>query len=104
METQLVLKAREYAENVFKDRAFDKRPFHNIEHTRDVVKAAEEIGMRTDLTPDEIESVVIAAWLHDIGYKEGAEDHERKAADKAKEVLTQWGASHKKILDVTEAI
>src|SRR5687768_8258962 len=104
MDTELVVKAREFAENVFKDSVFEKSCFHNLNHTRDVVKAAEEIGRHTELNPDEMESVVIAAWLHDIGYKEGREDHEQKSADKAKELLEQWGASPKKILDVTEAI
>ena len=104
MESELVRKAREFAENVFKDRAFEKRYFHNIDHTRDVVLAAKEIGGQTALSDDEIESAVIAAWLHDVGYIEGSENHERKAADEAEALLTGWGASTKKIREVTEAI
>lgn len=104
MESELIRQARAFAEGVFKDRAFDKRSFHNIGHTQDVVKAAREIGTQSDLSDDEVESVIIAAWFHDTGYAEGAIDHERKAADKARELLTQWGAPHKKIMEVTEAI
>lgn len=104
METDLITHARTYANEVFKHRAFEKRSFHNIGHTQDVVRAAEEIGTQSELSEDEIESAVVAAWLHDIGYADGAQDHERKAADKAKELLSQWGASHKKIMEVTEAI
>lgn len=104
MESDLIKKARVYAEDVFKDSAFENRLFHNINHTRDVVKAAGEIGLHSELTDDELESVVIAAWLHDIGYIEGEDDHERKAAEKAKELLNEWGAPHKKIVEVAEAI
>jgi predicted metal-dependent HD superfamily phosphohydrolase len=104
MESELVRRARIFAEEMFRDRAFEKRSFHNITHTLDVVKAVQEIGTQSELDEDEIESALIAAWLHDIGYAEGAQDHERKAADKTKALLTEWGAPHKKILEVTEAI
>jgi predicted metal-dependent HD superfamily phosphohydrolase len=104
MDSELIRRSRSYAEAIFKDRAFEKRSFHNLGHTLDVVKAAEEIGLNTQLSQDELESVTIAGWLHDIGYVEGAKDHERKAADKARELLTEWGMPQKRILEVTEAI
>lgn len=104
MESQLISKARAFAEHVFKDRTFEDRPFHNLEHTRNVVAAAEEIGTHMELTEDELESAIVAAWLHDIGYLQGEGDHERHAADKARDLLTSWGASQKKVAEVTEAI
>ncbi|HEY8936939.1 MAG TPA: Pycsar system effector family protein [Cyclobacteriaceae bacterium] len=104
MESELARKTREFAENVFKDKAFEKRYFHNIDHTRDVVKAVKEIGQQSALTDDEIESATLAAWLHDVGYREGSENHEQTSAAEAKTLLEGWGASHKKIKEVTEAI
>jgi predicted metal-dependent HD superfamily phosphohydrolase len=104
MESELVSKSRAFAENLFRDKAFSERTFHNLEHTVDVVKAAQEIGQQTGLTDDELESVTIAAWLHDVGYLNGSEEHELKAAEKARALLSEWGASHKKIMEVTEAI
>lgn len=104
MESELITRARSFAENVFNDRTFDNRPFHNLEHTRDVVRAAEEIATHMDLEEDELESVIVAAWLHDVGYAKGEGDHERHAAEKAKELLQSWGASQNKIADVSEAI
>ncbi|MEX2232074.1 MAG: Pycsar system effector family protein [Cyclobacteriaceae bacterium] len=104
MESELIRKARTFAENVFKDRAFENRPFHNLAHTRGVVAAAGQIGDRIDLTEDEMESAIIASWLHDVGYIDGEGDHEKKAAGKSKELLLSWGAAHRKVLEVTEAI
>lgn len=104
MESELIIKARTFAEGVFKDRSFDNRPFHNIGHTQDVVSAVEEIGTHNDLTEDEMESVIVAAWLHDVGYLQGEGDHEQKAAEKARDLLSSWGVPHKKIAEVTEAI
>jgi predicted metal-dependent HD superfamily phosphohydrolase len=104
MDSELIRRSRSFAETIFKDRAFEKRSFHNMGHTLDVVRAVEEIGINSQLTEDELESVTIAAWLHDIGYVEGAKDHERKAADKAHELLTEWGMPQKRIHEVVEAI
>jgi len=104
MESEFIAKARTFAEGIFKDTSFEDRPFHNLTHTRDVVSATEEIGTHSELSEQELESAIIAAWLHDIGYLEGEGDHERKAAEKARELLQEWGAPHKKIAEVTEAI
>jgi predicted metal-dependent HD superfamily phosphohydrolase len=104
MESELINKARSFAETVFKDRTFNDRPFHNLSHTQGVVAAVEEVGSHAELTEDEMESCIVAAWLHDIGYLEGEGDHERNAAEKSRDLLESWGASHKKVAEVTEAI
>ena len=104
MESEFIRQARSVAEEVFRGSAFINRPFHNIRHTQDVVNAVLEIGPRSDLTEDELESAIIAAWLHDIGYVNGAKDHELAAAEKAKALLDQSGAPHKKQMEVAEAI
>ena len=56
------------------------------------------------MNEDELESVLIAAWLHDIGYEQGSQDHEAIAADRARKMLEAAGASAKKTNDVVEAI
>lgn len=104
METERIHKARAFAEAVFSDPSFGDRPYHNLQHTQEVVAAVKEIGSQTELTEDELESALIAAWLHDIGYADGEGDHERKSAEKARELLTSWGAPHKMVLEVSEAI
>ncbi len=104
METDLIKKARALAEQTFSNKSFESRPFHNLNHTSDVVRAAEEIGKQSELNDDELESVIVAAWLHDIGYEDGAKDHELKAEEKARKLLNESGANHRKIMDVTDAI
>lgn len=104
METPLILHAKAWAEKILSDKAFEKHIFHNINHTRDVVSAAQEIGEHSGLTEDELESVLVAAWLHDIGYDQGSVNHEEVAVAKAKPLLKEWGASPKKTDDITTAI
>ncbi len=104
MESELIKKARVLAENTFSGKVFEKHNFHNLYHTQDVVRAAETIGVKCELTDDELESVLIAAWLHDIGYEQGSQDHEAVAADRARKMLEENGAPAKKVNDVVEAI
>ncbi len=104
METKLIAKAKALAEKTFSGEAFEKHNFHNTHHTEDVVRAAEHIGRKSELTDDELESVLIAAWLHDIGYEQGSSNHEAVAAEKARNMLEGEGASEQKIRDVVEAI
>lgn len=100
----MIKKAKSFAEQVFSNKVFDKLPYHNLNHTLEVVNATRVIGEQSGLNDDEMESALLAAWLHDTGYIEGDKDHELKAALKAKDELTSWGASFKKVLEVTEAI
>lgn len=104
MDSELIHQARALAEKVFAGKAFEKRAFHNLEHTLAVVDAARKIGSHSSLSDDEMESVITAAWLHDIGYEIGAENHEDVAAEKAKGLLLSLEASPEKIAAVTEAI
>jgi predicted metal-dependent HD superfamily phosphohydrolase len=104
MESELIRKAQILAENTFSGKVFEKHNFHNLYHTQEVVRAAEIIGLKSELTDDELESVLIAAWLHDIGYEQGSQDHEAVAADRARKMLQEAGAPVKKINDVVEAI
>ncbi|NBP68270.1 MAG: HD family phosphohydrolase, partial [Cytophagia bacterium] len=66
IDTLLVRKARAFAEDMLQK--FPKEyVYHNISHTTEVAKAAEEIGTACKLDDDAIETVVVAAWLHDTG-------------------------------------
>lgn len=87
MESRLVREARLLAEQVFADPVFAQFPFHNLEHTRDVVDAVKEVGVHTQLTSEEMEAALAAAWLHDTGYMAGAIDHERQSVAMAKELF-----------------
>lgn len=103
METELVRKSRAFAEGVFKNlpKGFC---YHSDAHTAEVVKAAEEIGKHSSLTEDELESVLVAAWFHDIGFENGYAQHEKASSEKAGALLAEWGASEQKIKSVQQAI
>lgn len=104
METKLVRESRLLAEQVFSDPEFTKLPFHNLNHTKDVVDAVKDIGMHTELTEEEMEACIAAAWLHDVGYKSGMKDHEKQSVAVATELFKSLGTPVGMINMVNNAI
>ena len=74
-----VIQAKEYVVQLLSTELAENYAFHNLEHTRTVVDAAVQIGHGMDLSPDELECVVLAAWFHDTGYIHGPENHESRS-------------------------
>jgi predicted metal-dependent HD superfamily phosphohydrolase len=103
-ETELVRKARTYAEDVLVNKLPEQFVFHNLQHTREVASAALEIGTAVHLNDAQLETVMIAAWLHDTGYLKGSINHEKVSAETAVLLLTEWNASQKQIADVQRTI
>ncbi len=104
MDSEYIRQARTFAEQVFKNRSFEKHLFHNFDHTKEVVDAVGIIGRHATLSADEMESALVAAWLHDVGYANGSKNHEEASAQKARELLEKIGAPSQKVGVVTEAI
>lgn len=103
MKTELIQKSRDFAETIL-GKLPESFTYHNIGHTTSVAEAAEEIGKQSGLTADELENVIIAAWLHDIGYAKDKNNHEEKSIEHATEQLKLWGASNEKIHNVSQLI
>ncbi|MGE4017690.1 MAG: Pycsar system effector family protein [Cyclobacteriaceae bacterium] len=103
IETPLVSKSKAYAEEILSALP-DSFAYHNLSHTREVVEAAQTIGKATNLNEDEMETLTIAAWLHDTGFRDGCDNHEEKSKVQAHRLLTDWGASEKKLAEVMAAI
>ena len=81
---KLLQEVQQFVRNIFATRVSPAFVFHNIDHTRDVVKACEEIGRQYSLSEEEELALLIGAWVHDIGYSSGSanqhEEHSQKLA------------------------
>jgi HD-GYP domain-containing protein (c-di-GMP phosphodiesterase class II) len=79
---KLLQEVQQFVKNVFATRVSPAFVFHNIDHTRDVVKACQEIGSQYSLSDEEELALLIGAWVHDIGYSSGSanqhEEHSQK--------------------------
>ena len=78
--------------------------YHNIDHTRRVVKQAEIIGSHENLNDEEMDIVKIAAWFHDVGYLKKYKDHEEVSIQIATEFLSGKGVGREYVDQITECI
>jgi predicted metal-dependent HD superfamily phosphohydrolase len=100
LKTDLLNKSKEYVESFLERNLSNEIFYHDLEHTREVVGAANEIGRASGLNDDQLETVLIAAWFHDTGYYKGKRDHEVESKSIAEDFLREQGIDEKKIAKV----
>lgn len=103
-QTDLLARTHAYAESILTERLSSTFLFHNVDHTREVVEAAREIGEHSGLGDKDMETLLIAAWLHDVGYRDGRINHERTSMHIARTFLEEQGVGEKRIEKVLQCI
>ena len=78
--------------------------YHNLTHTQRVVKKTMELIEGEEISEKDANHLILAAWFHDIGYKDNKNDHEKQSADIAKEFLTKRQAEPETIEAVVNLI
>lgn len=78
--------------------------FHNVQHTKDVVKESERIGKACGLSVGDMSVLLTAAWFHDAGYTETYDGHEAVSVQLAEEYLSDLGCEHDFVESVISAI
>jgi len=63
--------------------------YHNLSHTRQVVKGAQKIGEYVNLSGEDLEVLLISAWFHDTGFKKSYENHEQESIIFVKEFFKE---------------
>lgn len=86
---KLIKKISKYVEHYFEENSDPKLTYHNINHTRYVVKSAIKIALYSQLSGDDLFTVIAAAWFHDIGYLQIKDGHEEVSAQIAKAFLEE---------------
>lgn len=84
---KLVKNAELYVTELFKKVLEFKYKYHDVDHTRNVVKAVKEIAAHENISAEEIELLELAAWFHDTGYIECKDGHENVSASIATQFL-----------------
>ena len=94
-----------YVTDLFNLHEQGRFPFHNLEHTRNVVKATNEITAHEDLTELDALALYVAAWFHDLGYLfTDARNHEEKSSELATKYLMEINADPELIEKVQRCI
>ena len=69
MDYQLIEKRiEEYVTGLFEQNQLPVLVFHNLEHTKDVVKRTLEIAAHYKVSDREMLILIATAWFHDVGY------------------------------------
>ena len=76
-----------YIEDLFKEKIPGNLSYHNLEHTRYVVEQSILIGNESNLSAEDLEIVVTAAWFHDSGFVVKSKGHEDESLNIAREFL-----------------
>jgi len=98
-------KVQQYIGIFYESHSGNLFPYHNSNHTENVVQAVEQIANHYQLNDRDFFVVTTAAWFHDLGYQigEGIE-HEMKGAEIAETFLKESGVDSDIILGVKQCI
>lgn len=98
-------KAKDYVENLFKDKLSSVYFYHNFIHTTYTVNKAEEIIKSSDISDGDREKILLALWFHDVGFTNcNGEGHEEKGVEIVTEFLLKENASREYIDEVAKLI
>lgn len=86
--TEIIDQARHYVSEELRARLAPHCTYHNVGHTMAVYDAAIRLARDSHLDSTAAEHLGLAALFHDIGYIDGADDHEARSSVKAGDWLT----------------
>ncbi|NTV99368.1 MAG: HD domain-containing protein, partial [Chlorobiaceae bacterium] len=81
----------DYVRSLFRENNVDWCLYHNYTHTLETVETSREIAAGMNLSAEETEIVVLAAWFHDTGFPSDEANHEEKSAEIARAFLKDKG-------------
>lgn len=93
VQTTILTNVASYINHLLEEKLSDVYTFHNVQHTRDVVHDAERIGRASNLSDEELQILLTAAWFHDVGYTETYDGHEAVGVQLAEEFLAAEGCA-----------
>tara|TARA_R110002020_G_scaffold475938_1_gene714716 strand:- start:12236 stop:12673 length:438 start_codon:yes stop_codon:yes gene_type:complete len=96
----LIEKVRAYCKEVMASSRCKNLPFHNWQHTKDVVRNSEFLAKHEKLPEETVEELIIASYFHDIGHIKEAAAHEKLSCEFAQEFLKKEGYPDQRIINI----
>ena len=87
MNEELLKAAKDKVTKIFSEEVESIYTYHNLIHTLKVVSAATTLANPSQLSDEEKEMLLLAAYFHDTGFVQGQENHEMRSAKMADEWL-----------------
>lgn len=104
MDSLLKEKAHSYVEYIFRDHVPEGFAYHNFHHTISVVDSVYNLAANEGLSEEDTEILVLAAYLHDIGFSKDPENHEEFSKAMARQFLEENNYPEDRITKVIECI
>jgi predicted metal-dependent HD superfamily phosphohydrolase len=103
-DPEILNRACEFVLKLFNEKLSKKLVYHTFRHTTETVKEARILGEMHQLPPEQMEILLLAAWLHDTGYVNTYEGHEENSARIAASFLRAENYPEEKIELIAECI
>jgi len=104
LDTKLLSEVKSFVFESFKKELSSQIVYHTFKHTEEVVNAAYEIGQAENISENDLEILLLAAWFHDIGFIKSFENHEESSKDIATKYLIEKDFNAAKIAEVCKII
>lgn len=101
---KLIQQAEQFVTTLLQEQLPSTFIYHNFNHTVGVVKAATTIAKYQQISDEDTEKLLLAAWFHDTGYTKEVQNHEAASVRILTSFLVQHDVSSEMISDVSELI
>ena len=86
----LIAEVEKHATSLLRTKLSHDYTYHNLSHTQRVVKSTKELIEGENITENDANHLIVAAWFHDVGYIHDYKNHE----EKSKEIVTDFLSKH----------
>lgn len=100
----IVIKSEDFVVKLFINKLPKLYNYHNLFHTEGVVKSVLKIIKSYDLSDNDKEILLIAAWFHDTGYVYGSLNHEDKSIEIVADFLKENSCDEEYVASVVQII
>lgn len=101
---ELVEKSEQFVSALLLEKLPPAYVYHSLNHTAGVVGAATTIAKFEQIPHEDTIKLIIAAWFHDVGYIQGAQNHEEVSVQIAADFLRTSGCDEAYIGEVSDLI
>ena len=100
----LIAEAEKYVIQYLNENLDNKFVYHNLSHTQDVVKKANELAELIDLKKTDKLHLMLSAWFHDTGYTKKIDNHEAESVKIVSAFLEDHNVSENDIKSISDLI
>lgn len=104
MTTTMISSVAAYCTDILTTSKCKELPFHNLQHTKEVVQNVKYLCAAMDINEQNTEILLVAAWFHDTGFSKTYKGHEDESKAIASKFLKQEKVAASFINKVKECI